>query len=263
MYLSAHFPHLNSDFCLDFASGSSRFLAALASSASLPPPSSSASPPAPPRPFLSPAASLFFHSSVVFSAPPLSSFPPLAPGSSLSFRPSLSSTPSFAAAPHVLPPSVVRAPSASAPPLLSTLGSFSGGSGVPVSSSSMVSAPPIRQFLSAPAPSLFRPFALDSSSSVPVSSAPVASASAPPSDFVFPVPSSAAFAPSPGFSYGPVDDLPEDVAPDALPRDLDSAAPAVVPDSARSKFRRMLAFIVDLFPQAAGSPSAPPPPCAL
>ena len=42
-YLSAHCPHLDSDFCLDFSSGSSRFRAALASSASLPPPSSSTS----------------------------------------------------------------------------------------------------------------------------------------------------------------------------------------------------------------------------
>ena len=30
-YLSAHFPHLYSDFRLDFSSGSSRFLSALAS----------------------------------------------------------------------------------------------------------------------------------------------------------------------------------------------------------------------------------------
>ena len=40
-YLSAHFPHLAHDFCVDFSSGSSRFLAALASSNSIPTPSSS------------------------------------------------------------------------------------------------------------------------------------------------------------------------------------------------------------------------------
>ena len=34
----------------------------------------------------------------------------------------------------------------------------------------------------------------------------------------------------------------------------------MIPDSARSEFCRMLSFIVDLFLQAAGSPSAPPPP---
>ena len=39
--------------------------------------------------------------------------------------------------------------------------------------------------------------------------------------------------------------------------------PAAVPDSFRSEFHRMLAFLVDLFPQAAGSQSAPPPPRAL
>ena len=39
-YLASHCPHLYSDFRADFASGSSRFMAALTSSASLPPPSS-------------------------------------------------------------------------------------------------------------------------------------------------------------------------------------------------------------------------------
>ena len=48
-------------------------------------------------------------------------------------------------------------------------------------------------------------------------------------------------------------------APDTLPRDDDSAAP----DSVRLEFPRMLAFLIDLFPQAAGSHSSPPPPRAL
>ena len=54
------------------------------------------------------------------------------------------------------------------------------------------------------------------------------------------------------------DELPEDAAPDALPRDADSA----VPESVHSEFRRMRSFLVDPFLQAAGTP-APPPPCAL
>ena len=202
------------------------------------------------------------------SAPPLLSssaplLPSFAPGSSLSFRPSLSSTPSFPPAPHFAhPPAAIRPPSASALLFLSALGSGPGGSGISVSS--LASATPLGPLPSVAAPSLFLPFALDSSS-VPVSSAPLPSASdpLPSSDFAFPGPSSASFAPLTAYPYGPVEDLPADVALDALPRDPDSDAPAAVPDSARSKFRRMLAFVVDLFPQAAGSPSASPPPRAL
>ena len=119
-------------------------------------------------------------------------------------------------------------------------------------------APPVS------APSLFWPFAADSSS-VPVSSAPLPSALSSTPSFsssavVYPGPSSAPahFAPTP--SFAPPEELPDDVAPDALPRYLGLAVPAAVPDSARFEFRRMLSFIVDLSPQAAGSPSAPPRP---
>ena len=51
--------------------------------------------------------------------------------------------------------------------------------------------------------------------------------------------------------------------PDALPRDPDPTVSLAVPDQFRSEFRRMLAFIGDLFPQAAGFPAVPPPPRAL
>ena len=64
-------------------------------------------------------------------------------------------------------------------------------------------------------------------------------------------------------SFMAPDELPEDAAPDAQPRDADSAVPMAVLESVRSEFRRMLSFLVDLFPQAAGTPSAPPPPRAL
>ena len=77
---------------------------------------------------------------------------------------------------------------------------------------------------------------------------------------VYPGPSSSS---TPPFLSAPsfvaLDELPEDAAPDALPRDAESAVPELV----WSEFRRMLSFLVDLFPQAAGAPSVPPPPRAL
>ena len=62
-------------------------------------------------------------------------------------------------------------------------------------------------------------------------------------------------------SFVPPNELPGDMAPDVMPCDVDPSA--AVPDSAHSEFKRMLSFIVDLFPQAAGSLSAPPPLLAL
>ena len=48
-----------------------------------------------------------------------------------------------------------------------------------------------------------------------------------------------------------------------VPRDPGPSLPQVVPEAFRLEFRRMLSCIVDLFPQAAGSPSVSPPPRAL
>ena len=123
-------------------------------------------------------------------------------------------------------------------------------------------APPVS------APSLFRPFAADPAPSVPVPAASLPSAlpSAPSTPVVYPGPSSSSSAPPPFLSapsFVAPDELPEDAAPDALPHDADSAVPAAVPESVRSEFRCMLSFHVDLFPQTAGAPSAPPPSCAL
>ena len=59
------------------------------------------------------------------------------------------------------------------------------------------------------------------------------------------------------------DAMPEDESPDAVPRDPDPAFSAGVSESFRFEFSRMLSFIVDLFPQAVGSPSVAPPPRAL
>ena len=50
-----------------------------------------------------------------------------------------------------------------------------------------------------------------------------------------------------------------DAAPAALLHDADSAVHAVVPGSVWSESRRMLAFLRDHFPQAAGVHSTPPP----
>ena len=110
----------------------------------------------------------------------------------------------------------------------------------------------------ASAPSLFRPFAADPAPSVLVPAAPLSSAF-PSAPDVVPGPSFSSSAPPPflasaSSSFVAPDELPEDAAPDALPRDVDS----VVLESVRSELRRMLSFLVDLFPQAAGTPSAPP-----
>ena len=136
--------------------------------------------------------------------------------------------------------------------------------GVP-GSSGVFAAPavPVHPAASVSAPSLFRPFASDPSpSSLPVSSAPPPPVSSglpsfSTSTFAFPD-SSAPSDPSASFSYGHLDDLPEDSPPDAVPR-----VPAAIPNSARLEFRCMMSFIVDLFPQAAGSPSVAPPPRTL
>ena len=129
-----------------------------------------------------------------------------------------------------------------------------------------VSAVPVS--LSAPlppsAPSLFRPFSAD----------PGPSAQVPSVAFSHHLPSAApGLTPGPSFSssdplsfaaassssFVAPDELPVGAAPDAFPCDDDSA----VPDSVRSEFRRMMAFLIDLFPQDAGSHSSPPPPRAL
>ena len=67
---------------------------------------------------------------------------------------------------------------------------------------------------------------------------------------------------SSAFSFGLQEDLPEDSPPNALPRSF-TPPPSAPPEAARSEFRQMMSFNVNLFPQAAGSPSVPPPPSAL
>ena len=145
-------------------------------------------------------------------------------------------------------------------------GGFCGGSGCVYGSCLSLSAP-----LPPPsAPSLFRPFSADPRPSVPVPSVPfshslpstlsapvLAHASAASSSF--PASDPLSFLAPASSSFVAPDELPMGAAPDALPPDDDSA----VPDYVRSEFRRMLSFLVDLFPQAAGYHSSPPPPWAL
>ena len=119
------------------------------------------------------------------------------------------------------------------------------------------------------APSLFRPFFADPGPSAQVPSVPFSrSLPSAPAAPVLAHASSSSFAsadplsfsaPASSSSFSAPDELPMGSATDALPPDDDSA----VPDSICSEFRRMLAFLVDLFPQAAGSHSSPPPPRAL
>ena len=239
-YLASYCPHLYSNFRADFTSGSSRFLAALAS-ASLPLPSSAVpvSVSSAPLSSLPPAALVTVSSSLLLSAPPLC-FP----------TPSLTSLPSSAPSPLVFPHfSLSSAPGFSLPG-----GAVPGGSAVAPG----LSAVPVSLPTSPPpsAPSLFCPFAADPAPSAQVPSALPSAPLAP--DLV----------PGPSFSAAPLSFLaassasfvaPEGAAPDALPRDEDSAVPAAVPESVQSEFQRMLALLVDLFLQAVGSHSAPPP----
>ena len=218
-------PWLYTDFRADFASGSSRFLADLTSSASLPPPSSVA--PSVSLVSLPPQAPVPFSTSSLASSPPLPPF--LAPSlTSLSSAVSSSSLPPALRAPPVSSTSSFS---------LSSWYAVSGGSGVAPRFDAVPVSLPVATPVSAPL--LFRPFAADPAPSVPVPAALLPSAL-----MVYPGPSSSA---SPPFLLDPSfvapDELLEDAALDALPRDEDLAVPAVIPDSVWSEFRRMLSFL--------------------
>ena len=260
-YLSAHSPHLYSDFRLDFASGSSRFLTALASSPPPPPSSSTLSSSAP-------SSALFSSRVLPPSAPslphlPVSSLPP-ATSSSLPFfwRPLAPVAPCASFFPSASPLSSSVASVVSAPPSfpfsLGDCRSWAPGRSLRVPGTSGVAAAPAvpgRSEAPVSTPSLFRPFTLDpspSSSSVPVSSAPLPPGfSSPPpsfssSSFSFPDSSAPPPDPSVSFAFG-YEDLSEDSPPDAVPHVLDPGASVAFPDSVRSEFHRTMAFIVDLF----------------
>ena len=241
-YLSYHFPRLYSDYRLDYSSGSSRFLSALSSAPPLvvapaapaPDPfvSSSSLPSSFPRAPLLPSASAWPSQSVSSLSLPVASAP--VPSHPLSLYPPLSS---------------------SSPALSSAVGFVGDSVGAPLAAGAGAVGVP-----SASSP-LFRPFAPSARLPPPP---PSCSAGAPPVS----LPSasfqsaSAFVRPPPAFGFVSAEDLPEDSPPDAVPRVLDPGFGSV-PNSAGVEFCRMLSFIVDLFPQAAGSPYVAPPPRAL
>ena len=129
-------------------------------------------------------------------------------------------------------------------------------------------------------PALFCRFAITVPSDPPVvSSAPIVFASAPlrtPSSAPTVAPSgvaphfphasasSAPFVVSPSHPFGAAPDDAFDTGyPDAVSRDMEAPVHAVLHESYCSEIRRMLSYVIDLFPQAAGSPSVAPPPLAL
>ena len=123
--------------------------------------------------------------------------------------------------------------SASAPVGSALLGSASAASGFASAASG---------FASTPGPSSGLP---------PRFAAPPSASAPPPSAFAFA--SDDPFAP--GFA------VPE--APDSAAPDPEAPPPPLVPDFVRAEIHRMYQYLVDLFPQAARSPQALPPPHAV
>ena len=134
--------------------------------------------------------------------------------------------------------------------------------------------------VTAAAPALFRPFAITVSfDPLVISSAPAlftstplhppstAPAVAPPGvPLCFPhaSASSAPFVVSPLRPFGAApDDAFDPGYLDAVPLDPEAPVPAALSASFRSKIRHMLSYVIDLFPQAAGSPLVTPSPRAL
>ena len=282
-YVASFFPHLSADASRDFFSGSSLFLSALCSLAFAPPHSSGAPvfpPLSAPLPSAPPSASAMApvtfrprSFSSTYSAPP--SAPPLGfstpsvrppPGFS---TPSASLFPSFApSVPHSDPSPAPSAPSAFSfrhpAPIFPAFPGVAA-SAVPVTAPAVPMAAPA---VPAAASSLFRPFADSGPLEPPVSSsAPafVTSAVVPGVAFgVPPVPPWYPMHSTPSaFVFSSSEDHFDPNFPDAVPRDPDVPVPPPVPDSFRTEMRRMYAYLVDLFPQVAGSPSIDPPPRAL
>ena len=296
--VASFFPHLSADASRYFSSGSSIFLSVFRSLASAPlsaPPVSSGALVSHPAPVSLPARPLSVSAppplpllplafSSDFPRPPVSTPFPSAPplGSPTPFaRPPLGFS---AAAPSPFPsfPPSVPLPdhslSPSAPSGLSLRPSapaFPGFSGVaapavPVATPADPTAVPVAPV--APAP-LFRQFAVSGSSDPPLStSASFAASSAAPTAVpglasgVPPVPPQAPVAsatPSASAFVGSVDEHFDPGFPDVVPRDPEVPHPPSVPDSFKEEIRRMYAYLVDLFPQAAGAPVADPPPRAF
>ena len=276
------FPHHSADASRDFTSGSSLFLCALHSLASAPlsalPHSSGL--------FASLCSSSFCSgsssSSSAFPFPPatipLPSAPPLGI-STPSVRPPPGFPSGFSALPYApvfpslastVPPEIPSTFSASSSlsvcPSAPDLNAYLGGAApaVPVAAPAV---PVAASVVPAAAPAFFRPFAVSVSAEAPLAlSAPAVFASAavvhpelpsgvppvPPHSLASPA--SVALPSASAFTASPVD-LFDPGFPDSVPWDPEVPIPPVVPDSLRVKMRRMYSYLVDLFPQAAGSPS--------
>ena len=283
LFFSSHCPHFSSDASRDFSSGSSVLISTLQSM-----PSAAFS-----LPSTSPSLSL-----PLSQAPASAPLPPpdfTAPLLPFSSYPQASSVSSALSAALARPPLLLSGlSSSSALPTSSSLSSGVHLGFAAVANPVALSAVPV----STPAlsASLFRPFDVPSaphsvagsvsaplgsaSLSLPSGGAPLLSASALVSSTAFPVAPPSSEAPHPSsfhsFMHGP--------SSEALPRssfhfandagfdpDLggptapgpEAPLPPSVPDSFRAEIRRMYAYVVSLFPQAAGAPSAPPPLRAL
>ena len=279
-FLSSNCPHLASDASRDFPSGSSVLLSTLRSMPSALPPQALASAPLPPPGF---AAALLQPSPYPPATSVSSSFS--LPGSRQSAAPLPSSALPFSSASSVA---------------LSHLSLFSSGlssaSTVPPSSSlssgvlsgfAAVADPVAHLAVPVSSPSLFRPFDVPSApvglagtASAPYGSvsalvssapsfgstsfllAPPQSEAPPPSSFCMFMPGSSSDAPPRSSFTFADDDCDPDLGDPAAPGP-EAPLPPSVPDSVRAEICRMYAYVVSLFPQAAGALSAPPPPRAL
>ena len=180
-----------------------------------------------------------------FSAPAPSGFPSFAPAVPL---PDPSPAPSA-------PPGFSLRPSAPAFP------AFPG-----VAAPAVPVAAPVAPAALAP---LFHPLSVSGSSHPPVSSsasftAPAAASTAVPgfASGVPPVPQQSpvsSAAPSASAFVGSAEDHFDPGYPDVVLRDPEVPIPPSLPDSFRAELRHMYAYLMDLFPQAAGAPAVDPP----
>ena len=263
-FLSSHCPHLSTDVAKDFSSGFSILLSTLRSSSALvsgPPASTPGALP-----------SSLFSSAVSSSGGVSSGLPwgfvaaPAAPVSSSGFLSSAS----------LSGPPPLHAQSLSSSSLLPPSPSGAGG---PLGFAAVADPVPsaVPAYAQSGSSSLFCPFDVSSAgpsgvvppslplhgSSPMFSSAPLSGVPPPPAA---PLGSSFSSA-APGPSFAPP--RPDPSVPDDAAFDPDFADPSAlgpepplappVPDSVHAEIRRMYSYVVNLFPQAAGSPAAPPP----
>ena len=249
--VSSSFPHLVPDLARDFSTGSSRLLSALRSSA--PPVSLPSVPPSSSSPSVPPFVAHFPTSS--FSAPPR--FPTPFPSSPL--PPSAPLAPP-APAPSAYVPPHPFAPLSSPPPPSSLLPPLYQGGASAVVQGGVFSVPfssASTFFPGVPHASSLAPSSRSVDVGVPISSAAHVVPVAPPPPVFDPLAQSSVpqFDDS-AFDHG-VGQFDED-APFS-----DPSAPPLSLDSSRSEYRRMVEYVLGLFPQASGAPPSAPPPRAL